>query len=493
MFKITKTNLENWQYIMLTLLIITLPIISLPKAYQIIGIGGKLYIYPLIAGLILFIIEKIKFRTKLNTKISKYLLLILIVQFVSTFYGLIKFPFYNDINIITNEKFAIIANILNISLEQDITFFKFIFMFIRSIKMVVMEFIPEWLLAFWVFHLFQNDFENGFRKIRSMFIILALLLSIYAVPEILYFKFNIQLGYDILCTLNPYLYDPVTYLNWYPPIVYPNHGLKSYCIEPGFIGLLAATILPFLFNFVFQYKENIMRYIFYTYFVMILFMTKSRGANVIIYLYASLMLFYSKFYESFRKYIIVIVLIGLGFCGAILSKENVFNSIELYFASNIETITSTTARSNGSRLNNILSHLNVVKEHPLLGTGMGLKDLYIEDTISERALKENELKMITDGIRKDGMFKYSYGNVNQYVYILTNYGLIGFCLYFFPVAYLLYKIWKTKVFVNKEIGILVIALLLNLAAMMTGSSFSGIFIIGGLLYTAIFNKNIRSN
>ena len=64
-----------------------------------------------------------------------------------------------------------------------------------------------------------------------MFIALTVLLSIYAIPEILFFKFNIQLGYDILCKLTPYLYDPVAYLNWYPPIVYPNHGLKSYCIE----------------------------------------------------------------------------------------------------------------------------------------------------------------------------------------------------------------------------------------------------------------------
>ncbi len=32
-----------------------------------------------------------------------------------------------------------------------------------------------------------------------------------------------------------------------------------------------------------------------------------------------------------------------------------------YFTSNIETIASSTACSNGNRLNNIMSHLNIVK------------------------------------------------------------------------------------------------------------------------------------
>lgn len=281
MFKITKVWLENLQYMLLALVIITLPIISMPKAYQIIGFGGKLYIYPLIVGLILFLIEKIKFKTRLNTKVCKYLLLVLAVQLISTFYGLIKFPYYNDVNVLMNEKFIMIANYLNIEVNDNI---KYLFIALRSVKTIVMEFIAEWLLAFWVFHLFQNNFENGFKKIRDMFIILAVLLSVYAIPEILYFKFNIQLGYDILCKLNPYLYDPVTYLNWYPPIIYPNHGLKSYCIEPAFLGLMAATILPFLFNFVFEYRKQVVSYIFYSYFIMILFMTKSRTCTAIIYI-----------------------------------------------------------------------------------------------------------------------------------------------------------------------------------------------------------------
>lgn len=290
MMIIAKSSLKKLQYLMLFLIIITIPIIGLPKAYKIIGFGSKLYLYPLLLGLILFAFEIIKFKIKLNAKICKYFLLLIFTQLAITFYGILKFPYYSDINILTNENFILIANFFNIGFADNLTFFKYIVMFLRSVKIVISEFVVEWLLLFWVFHLFNNDFSNGFKKIRSMFILLAILLSIYAIPEVLLFKFNMQIGYDILCYLNPYLYDVGNYLNWYPPIIYPNHGLKSYCIEPGFMGLLAATILPFLFSFIFEYKKNILLYIFYSYFMMILFMTKSRTANVIIYIYSILFL-----------------------------------------------------------------------------------------------------------------------------------------------------------------------------------------------------------
>lgn len=53
----------------------------------------------------------------------------------------------------------------------------------------------------------------------------------------------------------------------------PNRGLKSYCVKPDFFGLLFATILPFLFDFVFQNKRNILKHIFYTRFITILYVT----------------------------------------------------------------------------------------------------------------------------------------------------------------------------------------------------------------------------
>lgn len=485
--KITKKGLENLQYLLLFFVIITLPIISMPKAHQVMGIGGKLYLYPIIAGLLLFAFEVIKFKIKFNSKPCKYLLLLLTAQFAITFYGIVKFPYYSDINVLTNEKIVLIANFLNIGLADNLMLFKYGFMFLRSVKILISEFIVEWLLLFWVFHLFQNDFSNGFKKIRSMFIILAILLSIYAIPEVLLLKFNMQIGYDILCYLNPYL-------NWYPPIIYPNHGLKSYCIEPGFMGLLAATILPFLFSFIFEYKKNILLYIFYSYFMMILFMTKSRTANVIIYIYSILFLCYSAFFRNLKKYALLILLTCMAFLGAVFEisdiDQNLFTLVDTYYTSNIDTIMSTTARSNGSRLNNILIHLNVFKDNLLLGTGAGLKDLYIADMISGDALKEIELKAITEGIRSEGIFKYSYGNVNHYIYILTNYGLVGFTMYFLPFLFAVYKVWRSKAYVNKEIAVLLIALLLNLVAMMVGNPFSVVFIILGLLYVKVFNNNI---
>ena len=100
------------------------------------------------------------------------------------------------------------------------------------------------------------------------------------------------------------------------------------------------------------------------------------------------------------------------------------------------------------------------------------------------------MKAITEGIRSEDIFKYSYGNVNHYTYILTNYGLVGFTMYFLPFLFAVYKVWRSKAYVNKEIAVLLIALLLNLVAMMAGNPFSVVFIILGLLYVKVFDNNV---
>ena len=83
----TKSILKKLQYLMLFLMIVTIPVISMPKAYQILGFGSKLYLYPLLMGVILFLFEVIKFKTKLNSQICKYLLLLI---FINSYCGILK-------------------------------------------------------------------------------------------------------------------------------------------------------------------------------------------------------------------------------------------------------------------------------------------------------------------------------------------------------------------------------------------------------------------
>lgn len=57
----TSETLHKWQRIMLFVLIITLPLTTIPKAVQIPGLGSSLSDYFFVAGLLLIVYEFIKY------------------------------------------------------------------------------------------------------------------------------------------------------------------------------------------------------------------------------------------------------------------------------------------------------------------------------------------------------------------------------------------------------------------------------------------------
>ena len=79
---------------------------------------------------------------------------------------------------------------------------------------------------------------------------------------------------------------------------------------------------------------------------------------------------------------------------------------------------------------NIIGHINVARQHLLIGVGRGLETCYIRDNLPDGALSNKEISSITEKINKNGPLTLeSYGNVNHYAYVLTNIGLIGLFIY----------------------------------------------------------------
>lgn len=161
-----------------------------------------------------------------------------------------------------------------------------------------------------------------------------------------------------------------------------------------------------------------------------------------------------------------------------------------YYNDNMKTILEKNSRSNGSRLINIKSHLNVIIEHPFFGVGRNLKEYYVRNNLTEDAMTNEEIRSITNTLDEKGpLGPASYGNVNQYIFILANSGVIGLCIYLFPVMYMSYEFIKRRLWHNDKILILYIALVGNLLAQMAGEGTILLYIIGGLLYVAIANHD----
>lgn len=312
-----------------------------------------------------------------------------------------------------------------------------------------------------------------------------------------------KIGLDILSITNPFLYDVGQYLDWYPPLIWSNEQLRSYSTEPSIFGFLAASIIPISWS----YFKNKIRWeycSFYSYFIMLVFMTKSRTANAIV-LYNGITLILLFFISKTKKIILLLFALSCVGFGANIALNYVpdfqiskqpeqstqvekTENISGYYNDNMKTILEKDARSNGSRLINIKSHLNVVMEHPLLGVGRNLKEFYVKERLTPDAMDNEEIRSITKILNEKGpLGPASYGNVNQYVFVLANTGMIGLFIYLLPVMYMSYEFIKKHLWYDDKTLILYIALVGNLLAQMAGEGTILLYIIGGLLYVGIVN------
>lgn len=506
----------NFQYLMLFLTILTLPVFSLTKSLQIINLGGKLSWYFALLGVIALAIEWLLFRFKIDKTIKIFFIIFLGWQVLSLVIGLYQYPYYQESNWHQSTRLSYIIDFIE---NHDIDFMTInqieaIWLAMRVIKNTLLEFIFTFGITMWTVHLFRDSFNRGFVIIRKFVLALALVLGIYAIPEILFFKFKMTIGYDILSVTNGFLYDVGSHLGWYPPLIWGNEQIRSYCTEPSIFGFLAATIIPMFWSCI---KINFKIAVFYIYYIMLIFMTKARTANAVAII-DFFFLLPGIIYGKTRKLAITLVIlsglgfmcnIGMNFVPALISdisssvsnSENAYSYYEdsissspdfhsenvySYYENNVKSIVDKESRSNGSRLINVIGHINVIKSHWAIGVGNGLEACYVRDNLPEGALENQEIRSITNELNENGpLGTVSYGNVNHYIYLLTNGGLVGLVIYLVPFMYVLWMIFKLKLWKNNRYIFLTIILIGNLASGMAGEPVMLLYIILGLSYIGI--------
>ena len=493
------------------MMIITLPIIGLPKRFSIIGLGNNLSFYFLLLLILLFIAENIlnkNINTSINGDFKMYLLLYCAWIFITTIYGIYNYPYYSSVDLSGSHVFTKISSVWSIDINDD--FNKAIFLLFKSFSEGFKVLIFPWCSAYVIYNVLNKDKDNAYFFIRKCFVALAICLGVYAIPEILLFKLHVNEAAKILEITNPYFYDVKSYLGWYPPAIWHDEQLRSYCIEPAVLGGISGVIIPFLWSMIIDYK-NFNNVIFYVYYFMLPIMSKSRTAIAVLTFVCVQIFLYIKSVKKFKYFFITIIFAS--FIGTFLGIQNwhsfanwiegsnkieskledniIENSTKQYVKNNVNTIVDPNARSNGSRLINIKSHLRVIGQHPIMGTGMFLKDMYVKDNLVNGAMDNGEIKAITNGIDTQGIFKYSYGNVNDYIFVATNVGIIGLLFFLFPVCYLGYMAVKKSAIYNEQMITILIALSSCIANMMSGSAGLAMYSLIALGYLVIERKYIR--
>lgn len=502
--------LRKWQRIMLFGLIITLPLTTIPKAFQIPGLGPSLSDYFFILGLCLIIYEFIKCKFTIDKKIRNFFVIYVLWQIICLIHGLYTYQFNELLTLDQISKLEIILDKLNffgIAVNEQLAIK--CWLFIRFSKDIVFLNNEVFLIVFYIYHLYENNFNKAFNDIRKAILCLIIIMGIYSFIELLWLKLSLNFAVQILININPFLYDPASNHGWWPPLLWGNQ-LRSICQEPSFLGIISILSLPILWSYIFEDKKRKWIYFLVFYFSLMIFATNARTAIVItsgemFLLILSCFIIRKKIY--IRKVMTIILIAFLAFGANLIDYKAVFNitnqdeayltSIEGYMENNIASLADKDSRSNTARLSTLVANINTVIEYPILGVGTGLKDAYIDKNLPDFAYADYEVMnrwhkhMIENGVLKSG-----YPALNKYADVAVQNGIVGLMIYLSVVIYLLYNIFRYRKILLEDyrtVCLIISMIGLLMAQISNAALISSNGIVWGLLYCVIENKKSKYN
>ena len=490
-------RLHCFQRLALFFLILFLPLNSIPKRFAIPGIGGDLSNYFFILGMGLLIYEYFKFGFTINRKVKFLFCTYIIWQLLCLIHGLY---FYEYNELLTLNQIPRLEVILNKLASyglviQELTAIK-CWLFLRFSKNILLLNNIVFLVCFYIYHLYKDDFDCAFGDVRRAVICLVILMGSYSFIELLWLKLNLQCAKNVLVIINPYLYDPVSSHGWWPPLLWKTQ-LRSITHEPSFFGILSIMCLPFLWSLLFENKYKYFGFVAIFYFSLMICATNARTAIIVaigeLFLLLTFCVFVRK-YEWMKNIGVILFAFGLAFAlnlvnfKGLVATENVqVNSASNYLKSNIASVANTTSRSNNARFGNLVANLNVITEHPIMGIGTGLKDAYIYNNIPEFGRNNGEIQLWSRCMREKGVLKSGYPALNKYADVAVQNGIVGLFLYLSVVGYLVLQLLKCYKFILSDYRavMLVIAMLGLLAAQLSNSAF---VICNGIVWGLLFCK-----
>ena len=511
--------LRKLQKLALFFLILFLPLNSIPIRFAIPGIGGDLSNYFFILGMMLLAYEYWKFGFNIERNAKIFFVTYIGWQVICLAHGLLSYE-YNEL--LTLEQIPKLEFILSKLASYGINIEELIaikaWLFLRFCKNIILLNNGVFLLCFYVYHLYKNDFTSAFNYVRNAIVCLFILMGSYSVIELAWLKFDLQIAKNILITINPYLYDPVSSHGWWPPLLWKNQ-LRSVFTEPSFFGIVSVLSLPLIWSLLFdkQYKKLSLFVVFY--YTLMIAATNARTAIVLTIVELFLLCIFNiiirkKDYLRSSCLIVLVSVLAFGInlinFNSILrnsaitiknvniqtkSDSNIINkAVKRYVTRNITSVANTSSRSNNARFANLVANLNTVAQYPIMGVGAGLKDAYIDRNLPKFAYKNREVLNWRKYMQNKGVLKSDYPALNNYANIAVQNGLVGLLLYLSVVGYLVVQLLKYNKFIFSDYSatMLVIAMIGLLGAGFSSAYFTicnGI--VWGLLYCKL--KEIKNN
>lgn len=479
--------IKRCEEIILFFLFIGIPLTSLPEKFSLPGISGNFSTACLFLITFFLIMECLIYRSLTlvfkDIIYKKYWIVLLGWNTICLIIGTVELygiSLQDMLGVSPTKFFQLIATYFHNPIVSEISSWIGIFMNLEF-KFFRDYFLRLFIIIFLVKHLYHNDWKLIFNRLERAVLVLTCLLGLYSIPEIIWLWTHNTTSEVLLSIINHFLYDPASAAGWYPPLLW-EHQLRSFCTEPGALGVTAGFLLPFL------WYRALVRKDYFSYFLVIylsfmILMTNSRAAWIIflIEVVSGLSVIFITRYSEWKKYGIIIL--GSFFLSILLyiggnyyfqqtvqgRTQSVNQMFEDKVAQNVTSVATTNKRSNSARYGVTLANIYVGMEHPFWGVGQGYESLYMKDNFPAFARDNEEINNWTNEFHEKGLLRGGYPNLNQISSVFSWSGILGVILFLFLPVYSSIYYLRNRMILNSPEGTTIFIIMIGqLLSLMSG-------------------------
>lgn len=344
--------------------------------------------------------------------------------------------------------------IINTSFKNRIGIEKFVFQFPLLIFVFVLTYTIYYIL-------YKYEYDND--KIRKFIIYSMVITGAYAFIEVLFIMGITNVGSILMNTSH--------YIQLYSRDRIYLRGVRSVAGEASHFAMYLAYALPWLISYFFTQKKSkfLISIIPISYFIVLIFLSKSRAGyfilifELVLYLLSTIIVKSRKF--TIKVCLLILVAIGVGlFTNKIFYNEQVYENTaqSLKVKDVVESATSDDNLSNVARLGMSEGAIYMALDHPIFGVGVGQYGFHAKKYIPKSALKSFEVKSWLDETRTD-LWPTVFAIHPR---ILAELGFVGFFIWVTMWCSLLYQLMM-RTYKNKDIWSL------TLMVSIAGTLFSG--------------------
>lgn len=411
----------------------------------------------------------------------------------------------------------------------------------------VREIVFAFGLVAWIAFLSRKDFLGTFKTVRKAVLWSMALLTPYVACEVLHL-FGWEGATAVLKTINSSLYEPSSFLRWYPPLVSPNQ-VRGTWTEPAYFAIWLAFSVPFLVSYFFRgealsLKKAVVPFVSFSALFSIWFMTYARTSVVFIAALVGLYFLFAILFRTRENWRVVGILVVTALIGSLITStcgpqergqwahnqteasaivqggtlagsrrqwannQTEASAIErlektisesVLFENTVKSSVDAKSRSNPSRLQDFQLKLEVFKDYPIAGAGDTLASVaQIRKMLESPDILTRESRLRLAVTNTKGVFESGVGGTPFTIAgMLANRGLLGFVVVFFPIFVLGIRLFLVilklrNVYQQIGISLLVSGSCVFLSVFTRGIKFYDFWCVAGLaLGLILFVKNGR--